>query len=156
MEYDWLDANRVKEITGSDFYISGPYAPGTILVQPAALVRGLAKTLPGNVTLFENSPVTAMELGAPHWLNLPGATVQARILILANNGFAGQFGYCRKELLPVATWGSLTRPLTGGEARTLGGRNSWGIVPADPFGTSVRRMVDGEFRSGTSTATTPG
>ena len=144
-EYNRLDAGRLHEITGSEFYISGLYTPGTILVQPAALVRGLATTLPGNVTLFEDSPVTARELGVPHRLILPEGSVNARTLILANNGFAGQFGYYRKDLLPIATWGSLTRPLTGDEARHLGGRNSWGIVPADPFGTSVRRMTDGRI-----------
>ncbi len=103
VEYDWLGADQLKEITGSEFYVSGLYAPGTVLVQPAALVRGLATTLPENVMLFEDSPVTAMELGVPHRLTLPGASITARTLILANNGFAGQFSYYRKELLPIAT-----------------------------------------------------
>lgn len=143
--YSWLDAERMKAVTGSGFYKSGLHTPGTILMQPAALVRGLAETLPDNVTLFENSPVIGLQAGTPHRLALPKGEVRARTVILANNGFASQFGYYRKHLIPVITWGSLTRPLTAGEAEVLGGEDSWGIIPADPFGTSVRRIPGGRI-----------
>ena len=144
-EYSWHDADRMRAITGSSFYISGLHTPGTILMQPAALVRGLADTMPRNVTVLENSPVTAVRPGAPHRLELPDAQIETKTLILANNGFAGQFGYFRDHLIPVVTWGSLTRPLTKSEAETLGGDDSWAVIPADPFGTSVRRIPNGRI-----------
>ena len=135
----------MRDITGSSFYTSGLHTPGTVLMQPAALVRGLADTMPRNVTVLENSPVTAIHPGAPHRLELPQARIETKTLILANNGFAGQFGYFRNHLIPVVTWGSLTRPLTASEAETLGGDESWAIIPADPFGTSVRRIPSGRI-----------
>ena len=36
-------------------------APGTILMNPAALVRGLAYSLPANADVYEDSPVTSVE-----------------------------------------------------------------------------------------------
>ena len=144
-DYSWHGADRMRDITGSSFYTSGLHTPGTVLMQPAALVRGLADTMPRNVTVLENSPVTAIHPGAPHRLKLPQAQIETKTLILANNGFAGQFGYFRNHLIPVVTWGSLTRPLTASEAETLGGDESWAIIPADPFGTSVRRIPSGRI-----------
>ncbi len=143
--YRWLDADDMKAVTGSEFYSSGMHTPGTILVQPAALVRGLAETLPDNVTVCENSPVISLDHGKPLKAVLPGATVRSQTLILANNGFAGQFGYFRDRMIPIATWGSLTRPLSESEADLLGGEAEWGIVPADPFGTTVRRLPNGRI-----------
>lgn len=144
-DYNWHGADRMRAVTGSSFYTSGLHTPGTVLMQPAALVRGLADTMPRNVTVLENSPVTAIHPGTPHRLELPQAQIETKTLIFANNGFAGQFGYFRNHLIPVVTWGSLTRPLTASEAETLDGEDSWAIIPADPFGTSVRRIPSGRI-----------
>jgi len=139
-DYSWYDASRMQSIIGTEFYTLGLHTPGTILMQPTALVRGLADTMPENVSLYENSPVTAVQARPKHLLELPDAEVETQSLILANNGFAGQFGFFRDHLIPIVTWGSLTRPLTPVEQEILGGEYSWGIIPADPFGTSVRRI----------------
>lgn len=144
-EFSWLDAAQMKDITGTGFYRSGLHTPGTILVQPAALVVGMAASMPNNVSVFEDSPVIGVAPGTPHQLELPDACISARELVLANNGFAGQFGHYSRDLIPVATWASLTRPLTEAEAALLGGEQDWGIIPADPFGTSMRRMRDGRI-----------
>ena len=140
--YRWLDAGAMQALTGSRFYRQGLHTPGTILLQPAALVLGLARTLPGNIAVFEDSPVTGVSYGPPHRLVAGNGEITASALLLTNNGFAGQFGHCSKHLIPVVTWGSLTRPMTGAEIERLGGQGDWGIVPANPFGTSVRRTVD--------------
>ena len=56
-----LDSETGGKITGSRFYRRGVRAKGSALVQPAAMMRGLAAALPINVTLYEESPV--IELG---------------------------------------------------------------------------------------------
>ena len=141
-DYRWLDAAAMKTITGTDFYLQGLDTPGTIQVQPAALVTGLARTLPQNVSVFEDSPVTAVDHGPVHRLQLPHGEINASTLVLTNNGFASQFGYYEKSLIPIATWASMTRKLTPDEVEALGGAVSWGIIPANPFGSTVRRLVD--------------
>ena len=140
--YQHLDAAEMKAVTGTDFYTAGLFTPGTNLVQPAAMVRGLAETMPDNVSVFEDSPVIEVAYGRPHSLRTPEGEVRARTLVLANNGFGSAFGFYEKHFIPLSTFGSLTREMTDQEVEHLGGRESWGIIPADPFGTTVRRTGD--------------
>ncbi len=145
--YREIDAREMKAITGSDFYRAGLHAPGAVQVQPAALVRGLGASLPENVRLYEDSPVRQIEVGRPHKLITDQGKLSAPRLVLANNAYAAQFGQLglKGKLLPVYTYGSLTRPLRAEELAALGGEASWGLIPADPMGTTVRRMSDGRI-----------
>ena len=65
---------------------------GGALVQPAAMMRGLGETLPTNVTLYEDSPVT--EIRSDGGFTLVGAdgTVRSPKLIVAANLFAEEMG----------------------------------------------------------------
>ncbi|WLH10762.1 FAD-binding oxidoreductase [Pseudomonas hefeiensis] len=145
--YTMLDAARMKAITGTDFYKSGLHAPGCVLVQPAALCRGLAQSLPANVTLYEDSPVLNIELGKPHALTTAQGVLSAPRMVMANNAYAAPFGQLglKGRLLPVYTYASLTRELTAEEQARLGGDQSWGLIPADPLGTTVRRLANGRI-----------
>jgi glycine/D-amino acid oxidase-like deaminating enzyme len=52
-----------------------------VLLQPAALVRGLADTLPANVRLYEQSPALKIEDGEPLTIQLANGEVKADKLI---------------------------------------------------------------------------
>ncbi|PRY73170.1 NAD(P)/FAD-dependent oxidoreductase [Halomonas ventosae] len=142
-----LDADEMEAATGTRFYLAGLHAPGCVLVQPAALVRGLGQTLPENVRVFEESPVQHIEVGSPHVLITAQGRLTAPRLVLANNAYAAQFGQLglKGRLLPIYTYASLTRPLDADEAVRLGGEDSWALIPADPMGTTVRRLADGRL-----------
>lgn len=139
--YTILDTADLTRITGTTFYRAGMHAPGTVLVQPAALVRGLGETLPENVEVYENAPVLGLTSrdNAIH-LECPLGTLTTTKLLLTNNGYAAALGFLKGKLIPVFTYGSMTRPLTEAEQATLGGEPSWGLIPADPLGTTVRRL----------------
>lgn len=139
-DYERLDAAQLKLRFGTDFYKSGLFTPYSATVQPAALVRGLASTLPGNVEIFESSPVTSVDFGPPHRLETQNGSVTAPVTVLAANGFAEGFGFFKRSLIPLITWGSMTRELTDTEVDRLGGDENYGIIPAHPAGTTVRRM----------------
>lgn len=145
--YTVLDARQMKAVTGTDFYRSGMHAPGCVLVQPAALVRGLGATLPGNVRLYEDTVVREITVGKPHTLTTERGQIKTPRLILANNAYAAQFGQLglKGTMLPIYTYGSLTRKLSPSELATLGGDESWGLIPADPMGTTVRRLASGRI-----------
>jgi glycine/D-amino acid oxidase-like deaminating enzyme len=130
----------MKTLTGSSFYQLGLHTPGTIVMQPAKLVLGLAASLPKNVTLYEQSAVQSINFNSPHEMELAEAHITTQKIVLANNGFAGQFGFYQNNLIPLITWGSLTRPVNQEEQEMLGGTETWNIIPADPFGTSARRI----------------
>jgi glycine/D-amino acid oxidase-like deaminating enzyme len=92
-----------------------------VLVQPAALVRGLGATLPENVRVYEDSPVREIVVGKPHTLVTDRGRITAPRLILANNAYASQFDKLGLKglMLPIYTYGSLTRRLTPEELATL-------------------------------------
>lgn len=141
-EYHLYDADELERRFGSGYYTYGLHAPHSATVQPAALVTGLATAMPENVTVYESSLVTEFELGPPHTLRTRDGSVTAPSLIVAANGFGEGFGLFRNQLIPLITWGSMTRPLTDAEAAALGGVENYGIIPAHPAGTTVRRMPD--------------
>ncbi|SFU97420.1 NAD(P)/FAD-dependent oxidoreductase [Halomonas korlensis] len=145
--YRELDATEMEAVTGTSFYKAGLHAPGCVQVQPAALVRGLGQTLPDNVQVFEDSPVRQIDVGNPHALTTDAGRLEAPRLVLANNAYAAQFGQLglKGRILPIFTYASLTRPLDDQEKAVLGGEESWGLIPADPMGTTVRRMGDGRI-----------
>jgi glycine/D-amino acid oxidase-like deaminating enzyme len=141
--YEWYDAAAMQAVVGTDYYSRGLFAPGTVLLQPAAYLRGLAESLGQNVTVYEDSPVTEVLYGAPvHVCRTPRGGIRAKRLILANNGFLTYFGFYGGRAIPVYTYGSLTRPLTAQEQARIGGRATFGVIPADPFGTTMRRTTD--------------
>ena len=140
--YEVLDADAMAERLGIEYYRRGLHTPGTALMQPAAACRGLADHMPPNVVVHEETPVTWMDTGPPHELWTDGGNVRTPEVLLANNGYLAGFGYYRHHLIPVVTWGSMTRPLTADEMAGIGGPRTWGVIPAAPSGTTVRRLAD--------------
>lgn len=140
--YELISQEALPGHIGTPFYRQALFTPGTALIQPAALVRGLADSLPSNVTLYENTVITQVEYGDTARLVHAEGTITAEKLVLTNNAFAMSFGFLKGRMLPVFTYASLTRPLTEEEQARLGGKPYWGVIPADPFGSTLRRTVD--------------
>jgi len=141
-ETEMIEEKDLPEHIGTSYYKKALYIPGTVLLQPSALVKGLADTLPPNVTLYEYTPVTSINYGDKITLIHDKGSITTDKLILANNAFAAHFGFLQGRLLPTFLYGSLTRPLTPEEQAKLGGKPVWGVIPAHPFGSTVRRTVD--------------
>lgn len=140
--YQMIERETLPEHLGTDFYHRALYTPGAVLIQPSALVKGLADCLPANVTLHERTPIQDVDYGPRPELRHAAGRITAGKLVLANNSFGQHFGFLQGRMLPIFTYGSLTRPLTTEEQARLGGRPYWGAIPADPFGTTVRRTPD--------------
>ena len=141
--HEMLDATRMQALTGIDYYSGGLFTPGAAMIQPALFVRGVADALAaGNrILLFENAPVTKLQREGTTWqARTPSGSVSASRVILAVNGHAESFGFFKRRLMHVFTYASMTRALTADETRRLGGEPNWGFTPADPMGTTVRRL----------------
>ncbi|MCU9952033.1 FAD-binding oxidoreductase [Burkholderia sp. BKH01] len=142
-EYEQLSGRDLEKRLGTNYYRSAVYTPGNVLVNPAALVRGLTKALPKSVTLFENSPVTGIEYGKRHRLQFVGGSITAPIVVQATNSFSEEFGKLSRRLAPVFTYASLTPKLSGELIRRhFKGVKSWGTTSAHPAGSTVRFTVD--------------
>lgn len=166
--HEMLDAQGMKALTGIDYYQSGLYTPGSAMLQPALFVRGLATALGSNrVQVYEASPVTGLSRtglypsgqsgaaqssaaqsgtvtvggGSGDWVaTTPQGQITAPKVILAVNGLINDFGFYQGQLMHVFTYASMTRALSAAEVEQLGGAPRWHLTPADPMGTTVRRL----------------
>ncbi|MES0827801.1 NAD(P)/FAD-dependent oxidoreductase [Ruegeria sp. SCP11] len=135
------DRQQMQEITGSPHYTSGLFAPGTVMIQPAAFVRALSSRLAQNIGVYENSPVIGFERQGNGWVvKTTKAKVTTGRIILANNGHLESFGFYQRRLMHICLYASMTEPLTPVQIKTLGGQPRWSVTPANPMGTSVRRI----------------
>lgn len=139
--FRWLDNTSLRREIGTPAYHSAVHTPGCVLFNPAAFTRGLADHLPDDVRLFENTPVTRMEIRNGVELATPGGSVRAPRMILATNGFAGEFGFFTGRLVPIAAHASLTRQLTAMERESLGGEDDWGVTPANAIAGVTMRFT---------------
>jgi glycine/D-amino acid oxidase-like deaminating enzyme len=140
--YTWIEKDDLARRLGTSHFKAAVYTPGCRLLNPAALVRGLADNLPENVSLYENSPVTALETGATIKAATAAGEVEAPQLILGVNGFASHFGYYQRHLLPFAANASLSRRLTAAEREAIGCEDNWGVTPANAFASITMRFTN--------------
>ncbi|MEE9333423.1 MAG: FAD-binding oxidoreductase [Granulosicoccaceae bacterium] len=140
--YDWVGADELAVKLGTHHFKHAIYTPGCVLMNPAALVRGLADTLPDNVTLYEHSAVVAMTSANGVTVTTSAGSINAPRMILAANGFSDQFGYKANAFVHLALRASLTRPLSQSERDAYGVANPWGLTPANAFGGVTMRYTN--------------
>ncbi|MBN3756317.1 FAD-binding oxidoreductase [Paraburkholderia sp. Tr-20389] len=140
--FEWLDEAAIAKVTGTTFYHGALFTPGCSTVQPAALMRGLAASLPANVQVFELSAVKRIDdQGTAKVLSFANGKIVAKRVILCTNAYAATFGGHPNGLLPVYTFASMTRVMNPDQVSRLGGTRSWSLIPADPMGSTVRRLA---------------
>ncbi|EEE47745.1 NAD(P)/FAD-dependent oxidoreductase [Roseibium alexandrii] len=145
-DYELLDPRQMTELTGSRHYLGGLYTPGTVMLQPAGYIRGLAAGLRRTgVSVFEESPVTSFSEQDTGWLiETPGGKVSTGKIILTVNGHLESFGYERNRLMQLFLFAVMTPDLGDDVLLKLGGQPRWGITPSDPMGTTLRRIDTGQ------------
>lgn len=140
-----LDARAMFELTGSRYYRSGLFTPGTLMIQPAGFVRGLADGLARHVAIHEGSPVTGFTRQGDVWeIETPRARLSAGRIVMATNGHLESFGFARGRLMHVFLFAVMTEALGEAALKRLGGMPRWGITPSDPMGTTMRRIDAGQ------------
>ena len=141
-----LDAQAMRTLTGSAHYRSGLYTPGTLMLQPAGYVRGLAEGLRrAGLRLHEQSPVTGFQRTGADWqVETRAGSVTAPRVILGVNGHLESFGIARGRLMQLFLYASMTPELDAEQLRRLGGAARWGVTPSDPMGTTMRRIDTGQ------------
>lgn len=149
--YQVLDRQGCAEIMGTEYYAGAVFTPGTVLVDPFLLVRGLARHVPENVTLRDDVAVTKFSEkvgGFSAALRLSDGsniTVTAKKVILGTDPYTPEFGYMQDRILPTITYASITRALTPTELKRYTGTMNWGLTPADAGGTTLRMTSDGRL-----------
>ncbi|NML76794.1 FAD-binding oxidoreductase [Rhizobium sp. S-51] len=137
-----LTAEEIAEVTGTRAYTSALFTPGTVMLQPAAYIRGLADSLRDPVRVYEKSPAVRLERSGTAWIvKTPEGSISTGRIILANNGHAESFGFFKGRMLHIFTFASMTRRFS---PDLLPGHRKWAATPALPMGTTIRRVPDGD------------
>jgi glycine/D-amino acid oxidase-like deaminating enzyme len=140
-----VDQDELERRIGTRYYRAGMTYGDYAFVQPAALVRGLAAALPGNVTLVERMPVESVTGGGPYRLMMPAGEITADRVIIASNAHARSFGLLKGRLFAIYTHGGMTPVLPAEELAKLGEEPLWGVLPAHQLGTTSRKVEGGRF-----------
>ncbi|MGS3176595.1 NAD(P)/FAD-dependent oxidoreductase [Aeromonas sanarellii] len=135
--YEYLEGAALSARLGTGFYHSD--TPNAVLLNPAALVRGLADKLPDNVTLYERSPALRVDSEGGVRITTPHGEVVAGKAMFAVNGGAGQLTPFAGKLASLVTHATLTEPLTSKQRAGLGDIAPWGLTP-------VNAIVGATFR----------
>jgi len=127
-EYEWLERDALADVVGTRHYHAAVYTPRTVLMNPAALCRGLGETLPENAEVFEESPVRRVEPGSPVQIECAEGSISAKNVLLTTNAFITKLDFLRRDVFPLIACASLSRPLTEDEQAAMGGAPDWGIT----------------------------
>ena len=105
----WLDATEVADITGAAGILGATFTPHCAVLNPAALVRGLADAVvAAGVQLCEDT--TVIEL-APRRVGTTRRTVRAPVVVLATEAYAARLPTAHRTVAPVYSLVTATEPL---------------------------------------------
>lgn len=145
--YSLLDGEALYQKLGTRLYSKGIYTPGSILVNPAKLIAGLARHLPENVTVYHQTPALAMrqENGGVRVTTLQG-TIRADQAMLATNALSRELSPTVSRQASMATYASITAQLTPEQRQRLPAMESWGLTPVNAIaGATLRYTHDHRF-----------
>ncbi|HVX31274.1 MAG TPA: FAD-dependent oxidoreductase [Nitrolancea sp.] len=120
-DYVLLDAAETEARVKVSKALGSLFTPSCGVVQPAKLVRGLARAVEKlGVTIYEQTAVTDYDGGhAPRFYTDRGE-VRARNLVLAGESYLSQLPKLRRQLIPVYSLIVLTEPLSDSEWEEIG------------------------------------
>ncbi|WP_025854671.1 FAD-binding oxidoreductase [Pseudomonas sp. CHM02] len=135
-DYRWLGPQQLAEQIRIAKPYGGIYAPHVATINPAKLVRGLARAVERmGVTIYENSPVSHWQSGS---LRTAKASVRAACVVPAVEGYANTLPLLGRYQLPVQSLIVATEPLPA---------STWdeiGLSHGQAFGESSRQVTYGQ------------
>ena len=134
-EHQWYDRGAIAKETGTAHYHAAVLTPRSVMINPAAMCRGLGESMPDNVEVHEESPVLEVRPGSPVRIECAEGAISAKNVLLTTNAFITKLDYLKGQVFPLIGCGSLTRPLVEEEQASMGGEPEWGITGT----TTVRR-----------------
>lgn len=145
-KYHTLEGDALYRALGTSFYSKAIYTPSCVLVNPAQLIDGLRHHLPENVKCYENTPVLGIRYANTAQVLTPGGVIMAQQVMLATNSLSPELQPGLKRQASMATFASITEPLTDEQLATLPQMDSWGLTPVNAIaGATFRFTSDNRF-----------
>ncbi len=145
--FEELNGDALHEKLGTRFYRKGIYTPDCVLINPAKLVAGLARNLPDNIRVFDHTPALSITYGEMTTVTTPMGSLKAPYLMLATNALSAGLYPSRTHQAAMATYASLTEPLTLEQRERLPASvTAWGLTPVNAIaGATLRYTSDHRF-----------
>lgn len=141
---EW-SAEETRERLGVKRASKAFFQPGTVLVNPAALVRGLGENLPDNVTVYENSAVLNVINDGQYTVKTAEGSVTAKKLMICANGFTPAVLDQRSDAVPIAAYSVISRKLTQEELAILGTEPGHSFISPIGGDSLFRKTLDGRL-----------
>ena len=108
-EVTFLDEDAARARVNAVGTLGAMFTPDCAAIQPAKLVRGLAKVVKARgVAIYEGTPAQSI---APHRIVTPGGTVTADFVVRATEGYTPTLEGQRRAVAPVYSLIVATAPL---------------------------------------------
>jgi glycine/D-amino acid oxidase-like deaminating enzyme len=135
-DYRWLAPQQLAQQIRIAKPYGGIYAPHVATINPAKLVRGLARVVESmGVKIYENTPATHWQSGR---VRTPKASIRAAWVVPAVEGYANTLAPLGRYQLPVQSLIVATEPLPA---------STWdeiGLSHGQAFGESSRQVTYGQ------------
>ena len=143
-----VDPAELVARTGSSSHIAGVFEATAATVQPALLARGLMRVArERGVTVFEGSPMVALERSTPLVVRTASGQVTADRVVLAMNAWSGQVRELRRAFVVVSSDIAITEPVPEG-LRSSGWRDGSCISDSRLMVNYYRTTRDGRIALG--------
>jgi len=140
------DSEELYQKLGTHFYSKGIYTPGCVLVNPAQLIADMNACLPENVQRFDNTPVLVIRYGSMAEVLTPFGVIKTPKVMLVTNALSPELRSGLSRQAAMATFASITDPLTDEQLATLPTMQSWGLTPVNAIaGATFRFTSDRRF-----------
>lgn len=144
-----LDAAAVAERVRVTQAIKGMYNPVTANVNPAKMVRGLARTVERlGATIYEQTRVIDYETGEYPRLMTTHGDVRAKTIVLAGEGYLSQLPKESRTVIPLYSLITLTEPLTDEQMAEIGWEKRYCIGSSRYTVDYLSRTVDNRIAVG--------
>jgi glycine/D-amino acid oxidase-like deaminating enzyme len=102
--FERLPPDEVVSRTGSPAHLAGVFEQVSATVQPALLARGLLRVIREmGVTVYEQSPMVALERSTPLAVRTRGGTITADRVVITMGAWSGQMRELRNAFVVVAS-----------------------------------------------------
>ena len=142
----WLSAAEVRERVGAAGVLGGALTPHCARVQPAALVRGLARAVEGRgVALYERTAATALRPGV---VSTDRGEVRAPVVVRATEAYTPELPGQRRTVLPIYSLMVATAPLPPAAWAELGWDGCETLTDGRHLLVYAQRTADGRIAFG--------
>lgn len=147
-DFHYLTGEQCRELLASDRLRCGHWEDDSLLIDPAALTRGLRDAaLRRDVRILESTPVDRIEEVQHRRVELgtPFGTVHADRALIATNAYAHAIPRLRRYLFTIYAYITLTEPLTEEQWSRVGWDRRMGVEDKRIMPHFFRPTADGRI-----------